>query len=100
VALNSEFYRGLAERIKDQLVLMERPITLQQLKTDALRCDSHYWERQCEKSNPTCRGRTSTFAAQSPKAGNMPTTSPDTPKPGRNAIASHLGPDGKLTDLE
>jgi len=100
VALNSEFYRGLAERIKDQLVSMERPVTLQQLKTDALCCDSRYWERQGEKSNPTGRGRTSTFTTQSPKAGNTSTTSPDTPKPGRNAVASHLGPNGKLTDVE
>src|SRR5882672_813557 len=47
--LYGEFYRGLAECIKDQLVSLECPATFQQLKTDALRCDSHYWECQGEK---------------------------------------------------
>ena len=32
-ALYGEFYCGLAEHIKDQLVSLDRPLTLQQLKT-------------------------------------------------------------------
>src|SRR5882672_10585322 len=34
VALYGEFYQGLAERIKDQLMSLERPTTFQQLNTD------------------------------------------------------------------
>jgi len=61
-ALYGEFYRGLAEHIKDQLVSLERPTTFQQLKTDALRCDSRYWEHQGEKGTPSSRNRQSAFA--------------------------------------
>src|SRR5882672_4701166 len=70
-ALYGEFYQGLAERIKDQLVLLECPTTFQQLKTDALRCDSHYWERQGEKGTPTGQNRQSAFATTPSK---MPST--------------------------
>ena len=49
VALYGEFYCGLAERIKDQLLNLERPRMLEQLKVDALKCDNRYWERQHEK---------------------------------------------------
>ena len=61
-ALYGEFYGGLAEHIKDQLMSLEHPATFQQLKTDALRCDSRYWERQGEKGTPTGRNRQSAFA--------------------------------------
>ena len=43
-ALYGEFYRGLAERIKDQLLSLDRPQTFQQLKVAALKCDTRYWE--------------------------------------------------------
>ena len=45
-ALYGEFYRGLAECIKDQLLLLDRPQTFQQLKADALKCDTCYWAFQ------------------------------------------------------
>ena len=40
VALYGEFYRGLAEQIKDQLLNFDRPPTLEKLKIDALKCDN------------------------------------------------------------
>ena len=52
VALYSEFYLGLAKRIKDQLLNLDRPQTLEQLKVDALKCDNRYWEH-LKKSRAT-----------------------------------------------
>ena len=49
VTLYGEFYRGLAERIKDQLLNFDRPPTLEKLKIDALKCNNRYWERQHKK---------------------------------------------------
>jgi len=45
-ALYGEFYRGLAECIKDQLLSLDCPQMFQQLKVDALRCNTRYWECQ------------------------------------------------------
>ena len=45
----SEFYRGLAERIKVQLLNFDHPPTLEKLKIYALKCDNRYWERQHKK---------------------------------------------------
>src|SRR5882724_9474704 len=39
-ALYGEFYWGLAERIKDQLLSLDRPQTFQQLKVAALKCNT------------------------------------------------------------
>src|SRR5882724_3049422 len=50
VALYDEFYQGLAEHIKDQLLSLDHPQTFQQLKVDALRCDTCYWECQDKKT--------------------------------------------------
>ena len=40
VTLYGEFYRGLAERIKDQLLNFDRPLTLEKLKIDTLKCNN------------------------------------------------------------
>jgi len=42
VALYGEFYQGLAEHIKDQLLSLDCPQTFQQLKADALKCNTCY----------------------------------------------------------
>jgi len=94
-ALYGEFYRGLAERIKDQLLSLDRPQTFQQLKADALKCDIRHWERQGEKSATTGRNRQSAFATTSSKTETTSTTSADPPKVVRNNFA-----DAKLTDAE
>src|SRR5882724_3222940 len=59
VVLYGEFYWGLAECIKDQLLLLDLPQTFQQLKVNALRCDTHYWECQGEKAAPSGQNRQS-----------------------------------------
>ena len=44
VALYGEFYQGLAEQIKDQLLNFDHPPTLEKLKIDVLKRDNRYWE--------------------------------------------------------
>ena len=50
-AHRAEFRRGLASRIKEQLVAIprDRIATLDGLKSVALECDNRYWEREDEK---------------------------------------------------
>ena len=97
-ALYGEFYWGLSERIKDQLLSLDCPQTFQQLKADALKCDTRYWERQGEKAAPTGRGRQSNFTAAPAKLDNALNSSTDPPKPARNN--PRLGADGKMTKAE
>ena len=40
VALYGEFYQGLAEQIKDQLLNFDHPLTLEKLKIDTLKCNN------------------------------------------------------------
>ena len=107
VALYSEFYWGLAERIKDQLLNLDRPRTLEQLKVDALKCDNCYWERQHEKlPTPTPRTRigTSTVptssAAPQVKPTSVPRPSTDNPNQPKRELGNILNVDGKLTEAE
>src|SRR5882672_3496797 len=99
-ALYGEFYRGLAERIKDQLMSLECPATFQQLKTDALRCDSHYWEFQGEKGTPTGRNQKSAFATTPSKMPGTTTATTDTSKPAKGNAGSQFRTNGKLTEVE
>src|SRR5882724_7069696 len=52
-ALYGEFYQGLTECIKDQLLLLDQPQMFQQLKVAALKCDTRYWECQGKKTTPS-----------------------------------------------
>src|SRR5882672_4112369 len=100
VALYGEFYRGLAECIKDKLMSLERPASFQQLKTDALRCDSRYWEHQGEKGTPTGQNRQSAFATTPSKTLRTTTAPTDTLKPAKGNTGSQFRMDGKLTEVE
>ena len=55
VALYGEFYQGLTECIKDQLLSLEQPQTFQQLKVATLKCNTCYWDCQGEKAAPSVR---------------------------------------------
>src|SRR5882724_1723473 len=92
-ALYGEFYRGLAESIKD--LSLDCPQMFQQLKVDALRCDTHYWERQGEKTAPSGRNRQSASSSAPEKSGNNPTASPDAQTASRTNAG--IGAEGKLT---
>src|SRR5882672_5798087 len=82
-ALYGEFYQGLAERIKDQLMSLECPATFKQLKTDALRCNSCYWEHQGEKSIPTSWNQQSAFDTTPSKTPGTTMATTDTYKPAK-----------------
>src|SRR5882724_7857348 len=98
VALYGEFYQGLAECIKDQLLSLDCPQTFQQLKVDALRCDTHYWECQGEKTAPSGQNRQSASSSVPAKLGNNPTASSNAPVASR--ANPGIGADGKLTQEE
>jgi len=68
-------------------------------QTDALRCDSHYWEFQGEKGNPTSQNRQSTFATTPSKMSVPPLQRLTTrSKPKERWVAVRA--DGKLTEVE
>src|SRR6266481_10032130 len=80
-ALYGKFYWGLAKCLKDQLLNMDCPQTLDQLKINALKCNNHYWEHQHEKgptpstSHPRPSATTSTSMTSQPA---RPLTNPHT----------------------
>src|SRR5258706_8865634 len=47
-ALRFQFYDGLPERLKDQITLLRKPDTLQELVQVTVRHDNLYWEHQDE----------------------------------------------------
>src|SRR5882724_5649599 len=96
--LYGEFYRGLEEHIKDQLLSLDHPQMFQQLKVDALRCNTSYWERQGEKTTPSGQNRQSASSSAPAKSGNNPTASSDAPTASRTNPG--IGADGKLTQEE
>lgn len=74
-ALHSHFYNGLAERIKDQLAIMGKPISLTGLKTSALLIDNRYWERKAEVSRATKSSKSSQNASKDPTSNSNASTS-------------------------
>ena len=99
-ALYGEFYQGLAENIKDQLVSLEHPATFQQLKADTLKCDTCYWECQGQKGAPSGQNQQSAFVATPSKMSGTTTTMTDTSKQAKGNTGSQFGADGKLTEVE
>ena len=97
-ALYGEFYQGLSECIKDQLLLLDHSQMFQQLKANTLKCNTHYWEHQGEKATPSGRNSQSAFGSAPAKLGNNPTASSDTSKTG--CTNSGIREDGKLTKAE
>ena len=72
MALYGEFYQGLAEPIKDQLLSLDCSQMFQQPKANALKCDTCYWEHQGEKAAPSGWARQSAFTTAPAKLGNLP----------------------------
>jgi len=60
-ALYGEFYQGVAEHIKVQLLLLDFTQMFQQLKADTLKCDTCYCECHGEKATPSGWARQSAF---------------------------------------
>ncbi len=107
-ALYGEFYWGLAKRLKDQLLNMDRPRTLDQLKIDALKCDNRYWERQHEKGPTPSTSRPRPSTTTSTSTASQPARPSTNPRPAqgdglnqvRKDLGNILGSDGKLTEAE
>src|SRR5882724_12338849 len=55
VALYGEFYQGLTECIKDQLLLLYCSQMFQQFKANALKCDTRYWDARARRPHPLVR---------------------------------------------
>jgi hypothetical protein len=116
VALTRQYYKGLPDRLKDELTRVGRPKTLAALQNAVQVLDQRYWERQNEISRDR---RTATPAAftrnpdKPPTSSSPSASSPNKPqpsarpqsKPQPNAsskprIADKLGSDGKLKEEE
>jgi len=111
-ALRHSFYRGLPDRIKDQIANVGKPDTLQDLRTLAQQIDHRYWERKSElgresktassSNQKSGSGKSGSSKGNSSKSGTSETKSassgstPSKPKPD----ISHLLDGGKLTETE
>ena len=99
-ALLQQAYKGLACRIKNEIVHPNRPITLLDLHKLIQAIDHRYWERKAEvmcEANPTSR----VDPKSNPKATKNLEATPkgkalENPKPGPD-LTRKLGKDGKLT---
>ena len=128
-ALRHQFYKGLPDRIKDEIARVGKPGQLSELRTLAQSIDAHYWERHSEISratpstkntSPTSKpsdNKSSTSASSSKSQEKKPDNSdrsasgsgsrPAIPRPNNATPASRkpelqgkLGKDGKLTAEE
>jgi hypothetical protein len=118
VALRHSFYRGLPDRIKDQISQVGKPSDLLSMKTLAQSIDARYWERKAETTRDSGRN-SAPSASKSPsnksssnnsysKKFEKKTNSPSSGSPGTGnstpknppAYADKLGKDGKLKPAE
>ena len=102
-ALLRQAYKGLARRIKNEMVHHDHPVTLQDLCKLIQTIDHHYWEWKAEvtrEANPMSRvdPRNDLKIGKNPEA--VPKSkAPENPKPSLDLIGK-LGKDGKLTPQE
>lgn len=128
-ALKRRFYRGLPERIKDELVKYDKPQTLRDLQNLAQNIDRRYWERRDEvarssnksgqskpqdkkpenKAKPSGNSSTPNSGNNPSNSGKSQTPAPTTSSSNNNSgsqqakkpdLTSKLGKDGKLTAEE
>jgi hypothetical protein len=126
-ALLRQFYKGLPDRLKDEIARLGKPSGLKALQDMVSILDQRYWERQSEinrDKKSTTSASASTSAAKSTssdktsgsqqsnsskqdnrqqfkKDQKKPTSNTSTPAtPNKNTIANLLGPDGKLKPEE
>jgi hypothetical protein len=118
-ALRHSFYRGLPNRIKDEISRIGKPETLLGMKELAQKIDSRYWERKSEVSRESLPSQQSSSSKSLPhqpqSSSSTPSTSTNknapkfppkstptssnTPKP-RSDLSDKIGKDGKLTPAE
>ena len=123
-ALLRQYYKGLPDRLKDEIARLGKPTGLKSLQDLVATLDQRYWERQAEinRDKKSASASTSNKPASSekpsgsqqssgPKQDNRqqqgkkdqkkPASAPTTPAANdKNSIANLLGPDGKLKPEE
>ena len=118
-ALRHQFYRGLPDRIKDELSRMPYEKTLAGTRIAAQSADQRYWARELERrreshdhDHPKSSGKTKAKSSDSKPSGSSGSKPKPTASSSRNtesssssskprpAYASKLGPDGKITPAE
>jgi hypothetical protein len=100
-ALYEAFYNSLAERIKDHILSVERPATLDELKHLALRIDNRYWARQGEKQITTSIRVPSSFEPSPAPRANIRSKVPVAAKPSEQKdLSGVLDATGRLTEVE
>jgi Retrotransposon gag protein/Zinc knuckle len=102
-ALLRQAYKGLARRIKNEMVHHDRPVTLLGLRKLVQAIDYRYWERKAEitrEANPTSKvdHKVDPKVARNPEAAPKG-KAPENPKSGPD-LTGKLGKDGKLTPQE
>jgi len=102
-ALMHQAYKGLARRIKNEMVHHDKPLTLLGLRKLVQAIDSRYWERKAEitRENPHPN---KADPKSEPKAARNPDTLsrakvPESPRATPD-LTGKLGKDGKLTPQE
>jgi len=93
ITLYGELYRGLAKRIKDQLLNFDRPLMLEKLKIDTLKYDNWYWERQYKKAPVPLTSQARPPISSAPtvpqvKASPTPCQGKNSSTPGRTLVMS------------
>jgi hypothetical protein len=94
-AHRAEFRRGLATRIKEQLVAIprDRIATLDGLKSVALECDNRFWEREDEKKfEALLAPRETSKTKQSPAATKTAPAPPQQSQQTTSSASSQTGP--------
>jgi hypothetical protein len=111
-ALRALFYRGLPDRIKDEITRFGKPASLYELRDLAQDVDARHWERKSQTDRrskntdtpeTTAKPTKPSFPAKpSPASGSKaPKDKESGGKPAaKSDLASKLGKDGKLTKEE
>jgi len=97
VALRDIFYKGLAERIKDQMATSQtgKAATLAELKNQALAFDTCYWERKNETSHSNKSSKNFSSSAEPSSSSNPRAPATNTNQSGssqRNQPSSNQAP--------
>jgi Retrotransposon gag protein len=69
-ALTRQFYKGLPDRLKDEIARVGKPTTLQSLQDLVATLDQRYWERQTEISRDKRSGSSNSSTNQSKSTDN------------------------------
>ena len=91
----------MAKRLKDQLLTVKQPTTLEDLKCQSLRTDNHYWEQQNKcQSLQTTQIIPTTTATLKPKSQQSTKKAVNPLQPDQKNLSGILNAMGKLTEAK